>query len=73
MKLQYKTKRILSLFVLLVILPIYVVVAVTIINMFQRMPIFFEFIIYILLGIVWALPLKFIFKGVGKENPKKHD
>ena len=68
MKLQYKTKRILSLFVLLVILPIYVVVAVTIINMFQRMPIFFEFIIYILLGIVWALPLKFIFNIMKQEN-----
>ena len=71
MKLKYKTKRILSLFILLVLLPLYIVVAVSIINMFDRTSIFFEFIIYILLGIVWAIPLKFIFKGVGKEDPEQ--
>ena len=71
MKLKYKTKRILSLFILLVLLPLYIVVAVSIINMFDRTSIFFEFIIYIMLGIVWAIPLKFIFKGVGKEDPEQ--
>ena len=71
MKLKYKTKRILSLFILLVLLPLYIVVAVSIINMIERTSIFFEFIIYILLGIVWAIPLKFIFKGVGKEDPEQ--
>tara|TARA_B100000900_G_scaffold379360_1_gene364207 strand:+ start:58 stop:282 length:225 start_codon:yes stop_codon:yes gene_type:complete len=70
MKLKYKTRRILSLIVLLVLLPSYIVVVVTIMNMLGRTSILLELLIYFLLGILWAIPLKFIFKGVGKENPE---
>ena len=70
MKLKYKTRRILSLIVLLVLLPSYIVVVVTMMNMLGRTSILLELLIYFLLGILWAIPLKFIFKGVGKENPE---
>ena len=69
MKLKYKTRRILSLIVLLVLLPSYIVVVVSIMNMIGRTSIFLELLIYFVLGILWAIPLKFIFKGVGKANP----
>ncbi len=69
MKLKYKTRRILSLIVLLVLLPSYIVVVVSIMNMLGRTSILLELLIYFLFGILWAIPLKFIFKGIGKENP----
>jgi len=57
------------LIVLLVLLPSYIVVVVSIMNMIGRTSIFLELLIYFVLGILWAIPLKFIFKGVGKANP----
>ncbi len=69
MALSWKTRRRLSLLILLVGLPIYVVVAVTVVNWFDRPPIWLEFFIYVALGIAWAFPLKGIFKGVGKADP----
>lgn len=66
-----KRKR-LSLLILLVGLPLYVVVAVTLVNWmdarFGRQPIWIELVIYIGLGIVWALPFRRIFSGIGREE-----
>jgi branched-subunit amino acid transport protein len=42
---------------------------VTVVNWLDRPPIWLEFLIYVVLGILWALPFKFVFKGVGKEDP----
>ena len=67
-RLSYKKRRILALIVLLVGLPIYIVTAVTVLNWLGRIPIYFELIIYVTLGILWALPLKFIFIGIGKKE-----
>lgn len=62
-------RRFLSAMVLLVGLPIYIVVAVTIVNMFDRLPLAIELLVYGVLGVLWALPLKSVFKGVGRADP----
>ena len=69
MALSYKARKRLSLLVLIVGLPAYIVVAVTIMNMIERPSFLVELAIYVGLGILWALPLKAVFKGVGKEDP----
>ena len=50
-------------------LPIYICVVVLVISKFDRLPMFVELILYVLLGVVWAFPLKFIFMGVGQKDP----
>ena len=69
MALSYKSRRRLSLLILLVGLPAYVVVSVTIIGLFDRPPFWLELVIYLVLGVLWALPFKAVFKGVGKADP----
>lgn len=69
MALSYKTRRRLSLLVLLVGLPLYIVAAVTIVSWFDRPSILLELLIYVVLGIIWAFPLKAVFKGVGQSDP----
>ncbi len=69
MALSYKARRRLSLVLLLVWLPMFVVVAVSIMNWLDRPHIIVELLIYVVLGVIWALPFKFVFKGVGKEDP----
>ena len=73
MSLSWKARRRLSLLILLVGLPIYVVAAISIVNWFDRPPIWLEFIIYVALGILWALPFKSIFKGIGQPDPDAPD
>lgn len=68
MKLSHKARRRWSLVVLLIGLPAYVVVVVTVMNRLDRPPALVEFLIYVALGLVWALPFKFLFKGIGKED-----
>ena len=72
MALSYKSRRRWSLVLLLVWLPIYCVIAVTIMNALPRFPAVIELLIYIVLGVAWALPFKFVFKGVGKDDPDAH-
>ncbi len=67
----YRTKRILSLLVLLVGLPVYIVVAITVVGWFGRPHILLEVAVYLGLGFLWALPFKAVFKGVGREDPGK--
>ena len=69
MALSYKARKRWSLVILLIGMPAYVVAAVTVVNMFERPAIWLEFLIYVALGVVWILPFKFIFKGVGQPDP----
>lgn len=69
MALSYKARRRWSLAILLIGLPIYIVIAVTVMNALPRLPILVEFLVYILLGVLWVLPFKFVFRGIGKEDP----
>ncbi len=69
MALSYKTRRRLSLLILLVGLPVYIVSAVSIVALFERPPILLELAIYLVLGVVWAFLFKSVFMGVGKADP----
>lgn len=69
MALAYKTRKRLALLILLVGLPAYVVVAVTVVNWLDRPPIWAEFLVYVGLGFLWALPFKAVFKGIGQPDP----
>lgn len=68
----YKARKRLALFVLVVGLPIYIIFAVTIMSQAARFPMVIEFLIYVVLGIGWAFPLKWVFKGIGQEDSDQH-
>ena len=69
----YKARKRLAIFVLVIGLPVYIAIAATIMsNMMSQqiqMPKPVEFLVYLLLGIGWAFPLKWIFKGIGQPDP----
>ncbi|NNK17000.1 MAG: DUF2842 domain-containing protein [Sulfitobacter sp.] len=69
MALSYKARKRWSLAVLLIAMPIYVVVAVNVVEMFERPSILLELVIYVGLGILWVLPFKSMFKGIGQADP----
>ncbi|MEL7114898.1 MAG: DUF2842 domain-containing protein [Pseudomonadota bacterium] len=69
MALSYKARRRWSLIVLLVGLPAYIAAAWYVTSLFDRPSLWLELGIYIVLGILWALPLKAVFKGVGQADP----
>lgn len=54
-------------------LPVYAVIAVSIMTWLDRPPILIEFLIYAVLGILWALPFKWVFQGVGQPDPDAED
>nr|WP_255697496.1 DUF2842 domain-containing protein [Sinirhodobacter sp. WL0062] len=70
---SYKARRRLSILVLVVGLPLYIMVAVTLTGWlnerFGRLPIWGELLVYVGLGFLWMLPLKPVFTGVGREDP----
>ncbi|QPM90133.1 DUF2842 domain-containing protein [Pseudooceanicola algae] len=69
MALSYKARRRWSLLILVVGLPLYIVLAVTIIGLFERPPILIELLVYVVLGLLWAVPFKLVFSGIGKADP----
>ena len=69
MALSYKARKRLSLLVLLVGMPAYVVLAVTVMNALPRLPLWAEVPVYILLGFGWILPFKAVFSGIGQADP----
>ena len=68
MALSYKARRRWSLVVLLIWLPFYIIVVASIMTTIPRLPMLVELLIYLVLGVAWAIPFKFIFKGVGKKD-----
>ena len=69
MALSYKARKRLSLLVLLVGLPLYILVAVKVVSLFDRPPILLELLVYVVLGFLWMIPLRKLFLGVGKPDP----
>ena len=74
MALTHQARKRWALVILLVGLPVYVIASVTVLNWLypdpiNRPPIWAELGIYIGLGVLWALPFKFVFKGVGQPDP----
>jgi hypothetical protein len=76
MALSYKARRRWSLAILLLGLPIYITACIVTVAFFfpdplERPSLLVELAIYIVLGILWALPFKFVFKGIGQADPDK--
>ena len=65
MALSYKARKRWSLVLLLVWLPLYIAAA-----LFERPPLWLEALIYAALGIIWALPFRAVFRGVGRPPPE---
>ncbi len=69
MALSYKARRRWALVILVIGLPLYIILAVTILNLLGRPPIWVELLVYVGLGVMWALPLKKVFEGIGQADP----
>jgi hypothetical protein len=67
--LSYRARRFWSIVVLVIGLPVYIVVAVNVVEMFERPAFWVELLIFVALGIIWMLPLRFVFLGVGRADP----
>ena len=69
MALSYKSRRRWSLFILVIGLPIYIIIAVNLVAFLPNLPKALEFLMYLFLGIVWVFPLKLVFQGIGQPDP----
>ena len=69
MALSYKARRRWALVILLIGMPAYIVAVVTVLNLLDRPPLWVELAVYVGLGIVWVLPFRAVFRGVGKADP----
>ncbi len=69
----YRARKRWALFILMVGLPIYIVVAVNVVALFDRPGILVELAVYVVLGILWALPFRAVFRGVGRADPEAGD
>jgi len=73
MVLSYKARRRWSLIILLIGMPLYIILAIGLVaGLFYvvgRPPIWAEFILYVLLGVVWIFPFKSVFIGIGQADP----
>ena len=66
MAMSHKSKRRWSLVILLLALPVWIVLASSLMTALGRPPILVELLVYMALGIVWALPFRSVFRGVGQ-------
>jgi hypothetical protein len=66
---SYRARKFWSAMALVIGLPAYVVVAVTVVGLFERPSLWVEFAVYLALGVVWALPLRRLFLGIGRPDP----
>lgn len=69
MSLSWKARRRWSLVILLIGLPAYIVVAISVLALFDRPSFLVELLVYVGLGILWALPFRFVFRGIGRADP----
>ena len=65
----YRTRKRLAALILVVALPLYIVVAVNVVELFDRPHPLVELLIFTALGAAWAPPPRRIFKGIGQADP----
>ena len=68
MSLSWRARRRWSLVILLVGLPIYIGVAIWLLSLFERPSLWVEFVIYVVLGVLWALPFRSVFRGIARPS-----
>jgi hypothetical protein len=69
----WRWRRRLAILALVLGLPAYVIVAVNVVALFERPGIWVELAVYVALGIVWVLPLRRLFLGIGRPDPAVRD
>ena len=73
MALSYKARKRWALFLLIIGIPVYIIVCVTLVDFlrvtFGRPVILLELFLFVALGVAWAFPLKSVFKGIGQADP----
>lgn len=73
MAMTHRARKRLSLLILAVGLPLYIIAVWILLNWiddtFGRLPILAEMALYIVIGVAWALPLRAVFRGVGQPDP----
>lgn len=69
MALSWKARRRWALVILLLGLPAYIAVAAKAVSALDRPPVWAELLIYLFLGILWVLPFRAVFRGIGKADP----
>ena len=69
MALSYKARRRWSLLILLIGMPVYIIIAVNLVALLPELSKIVEFIMYVVLGIACIIPFKFVFMGIGQEEP----
>ncbi|MBC7163786.1 MAG: DUF2842 domain-containing protein [Roseovarius sp.] len=69
MPLGHRARKRWSLVVLLVGMPLWIVAAVTVVGLFERPPPWLEILVYVGLGLVWIVPFRRLFLGVGQPDP----
>ncbi|MAP00465.1 MAG: hypothetical protein CML35_01655 [Rhodobacteraceae bacterium] len=68
---SYRLKKFLAILVLLLWLPFYIVLVLNILALFERPSLVVELLVYVIAGVLWALPFKALFKGVGQQTKNK--
>ncbi len=66
MALSNRSKRRWSLFVLLIWLPFYIFVAISVLALIGDINKWLQIPLYLFLGIAWALPFKSVLTGIGR-------
>jgi membrane-associated PAP2 superfamily phosphatase len=73
MALSYKARRRWSLIILLIGMPLYIILAIGLVagafHFLGRPPIWAEFMLYVVLGVIWIFPFKSVFMGIGQADP----
>lgn len=73
MTLSHKARKRWALVLLLVGLPGYIAVAITVVSLFDRPSPWVELLVYVILGIIWIVPLRRLFLGVAQADPEARD
>jgi len=73
MALSYTARRRWALVILLLGLPIYIIAAIVLLSLFERQDVWIELGIYVGLGVIWAIPFRMIFRGIGQADPTVQD
>ena len=68
---SHRLKRLFALLVLLLWLPLYIVLVLNVLTLFERPNLLIELLVYVVAGVFWAWPFKALFKGIGQPDKKK--
>ena len=60
-------RKLLCVLVLVIGLPLYIVVATSVVGLFDRPPFIVELGVYVALGVLWVLPLRKLFLGIARD------